>query len=219
MYLFNKKQAADTGNHFLKQKEEHKDYYVNSWVYNEISELDIEIARLIYQKDLDENTINTFLNFGPDSDCGESGWSVKGELNFPGPFYTGESDTCGTGIIESPNNVIFDENCMEYVMIQPRTKAELLQLWNAGAVEVFGSYYCDGNKHWTVQLVRNWWSRRNEIFEHLKNEELIRMNCNQEKRYKYYLENYAELDLRKYCFFLENGFYPNNEKLPELNKR
>jgi hypothetical protein len=214
--MFKRKQPPQNDNRFLPQIGKDKDCYVNSWVENKIPELVKEITGLIYQKDLDDNVINTFLNFGSDSDYGDSGWSVKGELNFPGPFYTGESDTCGTGIIESPNNVIFDENCMEHVMIQPRTKVELLQLWNAGAVEVFGSYYCDGNKYWTVQLVRIWWSNRNEILDHLKNEKLIKMNCNQEKRYRHYLENYAELDLRKYCFFIENGFYPTNEKLPEV---
>ncbi len=187
-----------------------------SWVNNEIPELDKTIVKLIHQKELKDTTINLFLDFCLDSDFSGSGWSKKGELNFPGPFYTGETDTCGTGIIESPKNVILDENCMEYVMIQPRNKTELLQLWNAGAAEVFESYYCDGNKYWTVQLVKNWWSNKNEILQHLKNDELIKVNCNQEKRYIYYLEKLAEMDLRKYCFFLDNGFYPINEKLPEL---
>lgn len=217
--IFKRKNLVVTKDHLLNQKEERiDDLNAVIWVGNNIPELEKEILALIYQKDLEEGVINAFLDFGFDSDYGGSGWSEKGELNFPGPFYTGESDTCGTGICESPNNVISDENSMEYVMIQPRTKLELLQLWNAGAVEVFGSYYCDGNKHWTIQLVRDWWSNREGILEHLKNEELIKMNYNQEKRYKHYIENYAALDLRKYCFFLENGFYPTNEKLPQLNK-
>lgn len=192
-------------------------YYANSWVDNKIPEIERSIAELIYQIDLNANIINEFLSFGSGTDFSESGWSDKGELNFPGPFYTAESDTCGTGIIESPNNVIFDEHCMENVMIQPRSKVELLQLWKAGAVEVFESYCCDGNKHWTMQLVRNWWSNRNDILEYLKNDELIKVNCNQEKRYRHYIGNYAKMDLRKYCFFLEYGFYPTNQKLPEID--
>jgi hypothetical protein len=167
-------------------------------------------------KELTENIINNYLNFRAGSDYSGSGWSVKGALNFPGPFYTGETDSCGTGIIQSPNNIIFDENYMEHVMIQPRNDIELLNLWNAGSVEVLGAYYCDGNKYWTVPLVKNWWATKHEIFEHLENNELIKLNCNQEKRYLHYLENFAELDLRKYCFFLENGFYPTDEKLPEI---
>lgn len=214
--LFKRKEEKAYENYFLKQKAEHIDAYANSWVNTDIPELTKSISELIYQKELTENIINTHLNLKTDSDYGGSGWPVKGILNFPGPFYTGTTDSCGTGIIESPNNVIFDENYMEHVMIQPRNEVELLNLWNAGAVEVFGSYYCDGNKHWTVTLVKNWWVNKYEIVEHLKNNALIKLNCNQEKRYIHYLENFAELDLRKYCFFLENGFYPTNEKLPEL---
>ena len=29
-------------------------------------------------------------------------WLNKHPFNFPGPFYTGESDTCGTGICQAP---------------------------------------------------------------------------------------------------------------------
>lgn len=214
--IFKQNEKDVTENHFLNQKGRFNGYYANSWVNNEIPELEATITELIYQKELDVKIVNHFLNFG--SNNGKTGWSVKGELNFPGPFYTGETDTCGTGIIECPNNVIFDEDCMEHVMIQPRNKVELLQLGNAAAVEVFCGYYCDGNKHWTVQLARNWWSNRYDILEHLKNDKLAETNCNQEKRYKHYLESSAEMDLRRYCFFLENGFYPTDQKLPELSK-
>ena len=216
--IFKPSEPKPSENYFLKQKEQLIDHYANSWLNNEIPEVDSSIAELIYQFDLNEEIIDKYLNFGNDSDCGNSAWDAKEELNFPGPFYTGESDTCGTGIIESPNNVIFNEDCMEFVMIQPRNKMELLQFWNAGAVEVFGSYYCDGNKHWTLEKVKSWWANKNDILEHLENEELIKMNCNQEKRYRYYIENFAEMDLRKYGFFLENGFYPSNESLPEMKR-
>ena len=214
--IFNFRDRIQTTNHLLKQKEEHADYYSDSWVNSEIAEIEKPIGELIYQVDLNENLINDYLGRESGSDFDGSGWPEKGGLNFPGPFYTGESDSCGTGIIESPNNVVFDENCMEYVMIQPRNKVELIQLRSASAVEVFGSYYCDGNKFWTVELVKNWWKNRNDIFEHLKHDELVKMNCNQEKRYKYYLENEALMDLRRYCFFLESGVYPSDEKLPEI---
>ena len=216
--IFKPTEQQTSENDFLIQKQEHIDHYANSWVNNEIPEVDKSIAELIYQFDLNEEIINKYLDFGNDSDCADSAWNDRGELNFPGPFYTGESDTCGTGIIESPNNVIFNDYCMEFVMIQPRNKTELLQLWNAAAIEVFGSYYCDGNNHWTLEKVKNWWANKDDILNYLENEELIKMNCNQEKRYRHYLENYAEIDLRKYGFFLENGFYPLNESLPEIKR-
>ncbi len=215
--IFKPKEIKLEENFLLKQKEEYIDYYENSWVDNDIPKVEKVISDLIYDRELSKSKIDLFLDFDNNSDFGGSEWSNRGELNFPGPFYTGETDTCGTGIIEAPNNVVFNEYCMEFVMIQPRNKTELLQVWNAGAVEVFGSYYCDGNKYWTIDKVKNWWARKDYLLECLENEELIEMNCNQEKRYRYYLENFAEIDLRKYCFFLDNGSYPNEEVLlPEI---
>ena len=196
-----------------------KDPYAASWVDNDIEISDKKINGLIFNKNFRESDINSFLNYTTDQlDFDGGGWQVKGVLNFPGPFYTGETDTCGTGLIEAPNNIIFDEHGMEHVMIQPRTEQELIDLCNAGAVEVFGSYFCDGNDYWTVDLVKEWWNNRNDILNHLKNDELIKTNCNQEKRYRFYLDNFGEIDLRKYCYFLENGTYPTEEiKLPEIN--
>jgi len=192
------------------------DFYENSWVNNEIPQIDKSIAELIFQFDLNDKIIDEYLNYKSYSDYTDSGWNDKDILNFPGPFYTGESDTCGTGIIEAPNNVIFNEHCMEFVMIQPRNKTELLQLWNAGACEVLGSYYCNGNKYWTTEKVRYWWKNKDDILELLKNNDLIKRNRNQEKRYLHYLDNFAEIDLKKYCYFLDNGYYPTDEKLPNI---
>jgi hypothetical protein len=195
----------------------HIDFYSDAWVNNEIIPIEHEVSSLIYQNKLTEKEINSFLNYKENSDFSDSEWSTKGILNFPGPFYTGQTDSCGTGIIEAPQNIIFDENFSEYVMIQPRNKIELMQLWNAGNTEVFGSYHCDGNKHWTPKLVKEWWQNKQEILDMLTNGDLIKLNCNQEKRYRHYIENQAETDLKKYCFFLENGYYPTNEKLPEIS--
>ncbi len=214
--MIKRKQQEDQSHQYSVTKKESDSPYSNSYVDNGIPALEDDIIDLIYQKDLNKDVVNQFLHFGDDSDCGGSGWFLKEDLNFPGPFYTADSDTCGTGIIEAPNNVIFDEHYREFVMIQPRNRLELLQVWNAAAVEVFGSYYCDGNNYWTVESVREWWSNREDLLEFLKYDDLIKANCNQEKRYKYYLEHFAEIDLRKYCFFLENGFYPKDQKLPHL---
>lgn len=214
--IFTGKPDSSSKNIRVKRAFESSDYYANSWVNNHIPKWDRETAEFIFRAELDKRSFETFLPSVTDFDMGGSGWQEIGFLNFPGPFYTGESDSCGTGIREAPANVIFDEYCHEHVMIQPRNRQELTQLLGAGAVEVFSSYYCDGNMHWTVPLVKEWWSNRGEIMEHLKNEELISMNCYQEIRYAHYLAHFAELDLRKYCFFLEHGFYPREEALPEL---
>jgi len=147
----------------------------------------------------------------------DTGWD-RSILNIPGPFSVVASNACGTGIISAPHNVIFDENCREYIMIQPRTWPEMLQVTEAAVVDVFDSYHDDGNNYWTIQEVKYWWRQKNEILEILKLPELIQRNRNQDKRYAYYLENFAESYLTRYCYFLENGIWPDTKrvKLPDL---
>ncbi|WP_142688343.1 hypothetical protein [Chitinophaga polysaccharea] len=144
-------------------------------------------------------------------------WEEKHPFNFPGPFYTGESDTCGTGETEAPFNVLFDANCMEYVFRQPKNYAELLCVIDAGAVEVRDSYSCNGNNHWTYSECKNWWANRENLILQLSDAELSSVNRGKEQLYINYLNSDAAHDLRKYCFFLENNFYPGEGvALPEL---
>src|SRR5258707_8089864 len=42
----------------------------------------------------------TFLDFNH--------WPQRHPFNFPGPFYSGISDTCGTGDTEAPDNLLYD---------------------------------------------------------------------------------------------------------------
>lgn len=145
-------------------------------------------------------------------------WEVKRPYNFPGPFYTGESDTCGTGDVEAPGNVMYDENTCEYVFRQPQNYMELLCVMDAAAVEVWDSYSCNGNKYWTYEKCKEWWKNRYSLIADLNGEEFRRTNGDRVALYLDYLNTSAENDLRKYCYFLENGVYPDNIKLllPEL---
>ena len=200
----------------VENKEE--DPYANSWVDSSFDNIDEQVAKLIYSFDLNEASIDQFIGLKDYSDFGGSAWEKKGILNFPGPFYTAETDNCGTGLMEAPKNVIFDDYCYELVMIQPRTKEELVGLSGAAAVEVFGGYYYDGNKHWSLQSIRDWWKSKDAILELLKDKELIKMNYNQDIRYTAYLGSLAEIDLRRYAYFLDNGEYPLSDDLvlPEI---
>ncbi len=147
-----------------------------------------------------------------------SHWLNKHYLNFPGPFYTGESDTCGTGDGEAPANVLYDFYCCEYVFRQPQNFAEFLCVLDAAAVEVLDSYSCDGNDHWTVALCREWWRGKSEIISFLNSPALQETNGSRTQLYVDYLNGPAETDLRRYCYFLENGAYPTTEAvvLPPL---
>lgn len=145
-------------------------------------------------------------------------WDIRHPFNFPGPFYTGETDTCGTGDIEAPMNVLYDGHTMEYVFRQPGNYTELLCLINAGAVEVFDGYSCNGNACWTYNACRDWWANRGELLNSLNSAEFSRTNGDRVQLYIEYLNTEAERDLRKYCYFLENNKYPQNDAiiLPEL---
>lgn len=140
-------------------------------------------------------------------------WKDKHPFNFPGPFYTGQTDTCGTGESEAPYNTLSDTEAMEFVFRQPQNYVELICVINAGVVEIYDGYSCNGNNHWTYSECRNWWSVRGDIINSLNSAEFRKMNGGREQRYIDYLNTTAENDLRKYCYFLENHFYPKNDKI------
>lgn len=144
-------------------------------------------------------------------------WQKKNPFNFPGQFYAGESDTCGTGFPEAPANVMFDGYYCEYIFKQPQTYAELICVIDAAAVEVLESYSCNGNDHWTIDLCRQWWGERASLIEQLNHPEVKRINGGHEQLYIHYLSSTAEKDLRNYCYFLDNGkFPPHGAVLPDL---
>jgi hypothetical protein len=157
-----------------------------------------------------DNQFNDFLD--------DNHWQQRHPFNFPGPFYTGESDSCGTGIVEAPKNVMNDAYCREYVFRQPKNFKELLRVLDAAAVEVFDSYSSNGNDYWTYDACKEWWSNRAQLIVALRDEELLKMNEGQAQAYTNYLNGEAELDLRRYCYFLLNGSYPMSETtvLPSL---
>jgi len=145
-------------------------------------------------------------------------WDKRHPFNFPGPFYTGESDTCGTGDGEAPMSVMYDSYCCEYIFRQPKTYAELLCVIDAAAVEVFDSYSCNGNSYWTVDLCRRWWRQKDDLIKQLSHPDIHKMNAGREQFYIDYLNSDAEPDLRRYCYFLDNGRFPTESDtiLPQL---
>jgi hypothetical protein len=173
--------------------------------------LDIFIRKEILPFRNPNSKKNTFLD--------NSYWKVKHPFNFPGPFYTGESDTCCTGEPEAPNNVMSDENAMEFVFRQPQTFVELLGVVDAAYFETFDSYSCDGNKHWTYSKCKEWWKNRFDFIAEMNKTETTEVNGDSVNLFENYLKSEAEKDLKRYCYFLENGNYPNVEitALPQLD--
>jgi hypothetical protein len=138
----------------------------------------------------------------------KSHWLEKHPANFPGPFYAGESDSCGTGIGTAPANVANDAWYREYIFRQPASYYELQGVLNAAAIEVFESYSANGNEHWTYAACRQWWCNRPQLLHSLGRPNVLAANAGQAQHYAEYLRGPAEMDLRRYCYFLENGVYP-----------
>ena len=92
-------------------------------------------------------------------------WEDKRWPNTPGTFYGGDTDSCGTGPIQAPNNSGLDEYDFEYVFKQPSNPRELGQVVEAAKVNVFSGYGSDGDSKWTLSQIREWWSRRQELLQ------------------------------------------------------
>ena len=87
--------------------------------------------------------------------CGN--FDERNPFNIPGPFYGAETDTSATGPNEAPHNVMLDEDGQEFVFRQPTTAAELRQVIGAALCDPFLGYAADGDDHWNVRLIREWW--------------------------------------------------------------
>lgn len=187
------------------------------------SKYGVDFRAFLYRPNIDKVIKNELLPFleAPEKYNGylsHHHWEEKHPFNFPGPFYTGQSDSCGTGDIEAPDNVLYDSNCFEYIFKQPGNFEELLRVFDAAAVEIFDSYSCNGNQFWTYGLCKEWWRGRGGLIWQLNTDEVKKMNRGREQLYIDYLRTDAETDLRHYCYFLENGFYPTDDNmlLPDL---
>jgi hypothetical protein len=182
-----------------------------------------DFTRFLYHPDFDLFLRKKVLLFREPGDTNKDfldhdHWAKKHLCNFPGPFYAGESDTCDTGPTWAPANVARDAHGCEYIFKQPTSYYELLCVLNTAAIEVFDSYSANGNEYWTYVACKEWWRNRDGLRRYLTREKVIHMNAGQAQRYLDYLTDGAELDLRRYCYFLEQGIYPPNEQtlLPEL---
>ncbi|MFD8953673.1 hypothetical protein ACFV0B_33020 [Streptomyces xanthophaeus] len=155
-------------------------------------------------------------------------WEERLWLNVPGPFYTAVTDTCWTGRLHAPDNVLHAAACesVEYVFRQPRDPREVRNVVAAADAESFGEYACDGDLRRTPSAVRQWWAERARVAGHLEGalEEFGRGRDRYEDDavvgvldFRAYLADGLAADLRAYLFRLEEGRYPEaGERLPEL---
>ncbi|MGW6708616.1 hypothetical protein ACWGDE_27505 [Streptomyces sp. NPDC054956] len=166
---------------------------------------------------------------GEDRKLFQGRWEKRLWLNVPGPFYTGETDTCWTGRLNAPDNVMYaasSEHGLEYVFRQPRDPQEVRRMVDAADEEPFQEYACDGDLWWTPAAVRSWWADRGRVEEHLAAtlaeyagsvHRSDRDAAAGAWHFRGYLADGLAGDLRAYLFRLEEGRYPvAGERLPEL---
>ena len=138
----------------------------------------------------------------------------RNPLNIPGPFYGAETDTCLTGPMEAPHNVLSDGSGQEFVFSQPGSEGELRDVLSAAICECFVGYGADGDEHWTVALIREWWRSRHDLLDlktHATGLSESRL------RWERCLAGEGEAYLRAYAFFVDNRRLPGAaDFLPEV---
>ena len=154
-------------------------------------------------------------------------WADRDWRNAPGPFYGAETDTCWMGRAIAPDNVLYEDGYgTEIVFRQPRNPGEVRLVLSAAWNDPFGGYAADGDEHWTLALVREWWSDRRRLADWIDRVQRRwslserydeRENALGLRDYANYLEGGLETDLRDYGFWLDNRRPPlPHERLPEL---
>jgi hypothetical protein len=162
-----------------------------------------------------------------DRECFAERWDDLCELNVPGPFYAGETDTCWTGRLHAPGNVMYGgEYLSEYVFRQPRDAAEVAGIVEAAWQDPFRGYGCNGDEHWMPESVRAWWRARARVTGSVRDSlKVLESEDRGESReaaqgardFLAYIDGGLEHDLRRYLFRLETGRYPvRGESLPEI---
>jgi len=138
----------------------------------------------------------------------------RNPLNIPGPFYGAETTKCWIGPNEAPNNVMLDWGGQEFVFRQPTTIGELQQVIKAAICDPFSGYGADGDDHWNVRLIREWWEGMENRLAQIG--QLASMNDNTDQ-WASFSNSQAERYLRKYAFFVENQRLPKlADHLPDL---
>ena len=149
-------------------------------------------------------------------------WSDKHWMNTPGPIYCGDTDNCGTGPIEAPNNVQLDSRGYQVVFRQPVNRYELRQVLQAVEHDPFHGYGRDGDAHWSYPTIQTWWSDvRPEIEQEVARERKSRLYRGATEdgltRWLDYIRHSLHEYLRAYAFYLEEGRVPvEDDELPTL---
>ena len=158
-------------------------------------------------------------------DCWRGVWTTRSWLSTPGPFYTGGADFAGFGPKYSGSLVSMDEGHADVVFRQPVTAEELSVIIEAAKTDPFSGYACDGNERWSVDAVRGWWARREEVRRHVVGDVLREgwfawdspAALASGQKWLAFFDDELEDYLRSYCYFLQHRVWPRGgDALPRL---
>lgn len=139
-------------------------------------------------------------------------FAKRNPLNIPGPFYGAETDNCLTGPLAAPANILVDTDGCEFVFKQPATPTEFRDVIAAAMTECAVGYGADGDRHWRLSLIREWWKSRGDIAN-----EVGEMWCPEDsvRHWKTALQGAAKDYLEIYAYYVENGRPPTaSDSLP-----
>ncbi len=169
-----------------------------------------------------------YLDAGHASDYLNGRWEERSWLNVPGPFYAAETDTCATGRLAAPSNVLYTDHGQEFIWKQPQNPEQVRAVLDAAYQDPFSGYAWDGDENWTVDLVRQWWAEHERVREwierQLRNERWLKDPYDRQavlealREFKSYMVGALELHLRVYLLWLDTGRrrVTETERLPDL---
>ncbi|MFD4353032.1 ferredoxin [Nocardia sp. NPDC058518] len=155
-------------------------------------------------------------------------WENKDWRNVPGPFYGAGTDTCWSGRCYAPDHITYEDDTYgEIVYRQPTNPAETFALLTGMWSDPFSGFGGDGDAHWTLPLIREWWSDRARLTDWI--DKALRgftsdgnpeQDAAQSLRdYESHLSNGLETYLVEYAFWVDNGRpAARNETRPSLNR-
>ncbi|MFD9595186.1 hypothetical protein ACFWA9_20875 [Kitasatospora sp. NPDC059973] len=114
-------------------------------------------------------TARRLLTDQPHLDRFSGHWDERNWRNVPGPFYGADTDSLQLGRRDAPFHLAHDDDHgpfsgREFVYRQPVGAAQTRDLLD-GCTLGHGGFAMDGDDHWTVPAVREWWQERGRVRE------------------------------------------------------
>jgi hypothetical protein len=156
-------------------------------------------------------------------------WEERNWRNVPGPLYGAMTDNCWMGRLHAPRHILYGDDIeyeQEFLYRQPRTIHELRDVIDGMRHDPWAGWACDGDTHWTPDLVLEWWRDRPRLRQWITAKHHVwGESTRADEReaavglmdYLAYLDHELPDHLRSYIYFLDHGCSPTpGDRLPTL---